>query len=313
MSRFVDPTILALAALLLAPAAASAAETEPGEEWEQTTQMEMKGLPFAMPATTWKFCKPLGDWNDPPAARKDSDCKTTEVKRDGNTMRWKVVCTGKEKMEGEGEMTFAGQSYTGSMQMHMAQGDMSMKMSGKRLGKPCDAAKVKRDVAALQQKAEQQQQQGQALTCQNAVDTMAAAAFTGEPPLCRDAVKRDELCARARTPAGFAQLKQRTYDNALEVATRLCKLDVKRIEAGLCDDALKAKDVGYLGPHCPEQSKVLAKAECAGRSYSGVTAGYRDFCTKYAADELVKEEAKQKGKDAAAEKGKKLLKGVLGF
>jgi hypothetical protein len=311
MSRFIRTATLALAALL-APAFA-AAETEPGEEWEQTTQMEMKGMPFAMPATTYKFCKPTGDWSEPPAARKDADCKTTEVKRSGNTMKWKVVCTGEEKMEGEGEMTWSGQSYTGKMDMHMAQGDMSMKMSGKRLGKPCDAGKQRRDVQALMKRADEQQQMGTAMLCQNAVEAMTPASFTGEPPMCKDQVKKKEFCARARTRAGYGLLKQRSYDNALDVAATLCKLDTKGLEATFCKGALAEKDVGYLGPNCPDETKVLAKAECAGKSFSGVDAGYRDFCTKYAADELVKEGAKQKGKDAAVEQGKKLLKGVLGF
>lgn len=311
MFRTVRTATLALAALL-APAL-SAAQTEPGEEWEQTTQMEMKGMPFAMPATTWKFCKPLGDFTEPPQARKDGDCKTTEVSRSGHTMRWKVVCTGQEKMEGEGEMTWSGQSYTGKMDMHMAQGDMSMKMSGKRLGKACDAAKLKRDVAALQKRAEEQQQMSTAMICQGAVDQLTPSTFTGDPPLCKDTVKRDEFCARARSSKGYQILKARQDGLSLESAVKLCKLDLAKLEAGLCASALADKDVRYLGPNCPDETRVLAKAECAGKSFSGVNAGYREFCTKYAADELVKEGAKQKGKDAAVEQGKKLLKGVLGF
>jgi hypothetical protein len=37
-------------------------------------------------------------------------------------------------MTGTGEMTFGDDSYTGTMKMNMAQGAMSMKMEGKRLG-----------------------------------------------------------------------------------------------------------------------------------------------------------------------------------
>jgi len=311
MSRTVRTFTLALA--FLAPALAAA--QEPGEEWEQTTQMEMKGLPFAMPATTSKFCKPTGDWNEPPATRQDksSDCKTTEVKRDGNTMRWKVVCTGKEKMEGDGEMTWVGQTYKGVMNMRSAQGDMTMKLSGKRLGTTCDAGKQKREVQAMVKRAEEQQQTSAAMLCQSAVDQMTPASFTGETAMCKDQVKKEEFCGRARTRAGYLQLKERKYDSSLEVATRLCKLDTKGMETAFCKSALADRDLKYLGPSCPEESKVLAKAECAGKTFTGVNAGYRDFCTTYAADTLVKEEAKKKGKDAAAEQGKKLLKGVLGF
>ena len=47
---------------------------------------------------------------------------------------WKVACTGQETMTGTGEMTFTGDTYVGLMKMMMAQGEMSMKTSGKRLG-----------------------------------------------------------------------------------------------------------------------------------------------------------------------------------
>ncbi len=313
MSRTVRTTSLAVSlAALLAPAAAPA-QAEPGEEWEQTTQMEMKGMPFAMPAMTTKFCKPVGDFTEPPQARKDENCKTTEVVRSGNTMKWKVVCTGKDKMEGQGEMTWAGQSYTGHMEMRSDQGDINMKMSGKRLGKACDAGKLKRDVAAIQKRVEEQTQLSGAMLCNNAVEQLTPSAFTGDAPLCKDAVKKEEFCARARARQGYLTLKQRKDGFSLEQATKLCKLDTAKLEAGLCASALAEKDTAYLGPNCPEETKVLAKAECAGKSFSGVSAGYRDFCTRYAADTLVKESAKQKGKDAAVDQGKKLLKGVLGF
>ena len=39
-----------------------------------------------------------------------------------------------QAMTGTGEMTFGDDSYTGVMKMNMAQGAMSMKMEGKRLG-----------------------------------------------------------------------------------------------------------------------------------------------------------------------------------
>jgi hypothetical protein len=58
-----------------------------------------------------------------------SDYKVTD-----NKVTWKMACTGREAMTGEGEMTFAGDSYTGLMKMMMPQGSMAMTMSGKRLG-----------------------------------------------------------------------------------------------------------------------------------------------------------------------------------
>jgi uncharacterized protein DUF3617 len=47
---------------------------------------------------------------------------------------WRITCSSPQPMTGTGEMTFADDTYTGTMKMNMAQGAVSMKMEGKRLG-----------------------------------------------------------------------------------------------------------------------------------------------------------------------------------
>ena len=52
----------------------------------------------------------------------------------GKTVTWQMACTTPQPMTSTGEMTFTDDSYTGTMKMNSAQGVMSMKMSGTRLG-----------------------------------------------------------------------------------------------------------------------------------------------------------------------------------
>ena len=109
--------------------------------WETTMQMEMAGSPVLMPAMKQSRCITPAEAKDPsslaspPGGRGGkSDCKMSDQKVSGNTMSWKMTCASPEAMTGTGEMTFGDDSYTGIMKMNMAQGAMSMKLEGKRLG-----------------------------------------------------------------------------------------------------------------------------------------------------------------------------------
>ena len=110
--------------------------------WETTMQMEMAGSPVQMPPMKQTRCVTPAEAKDPsllqsgpPGGRGGkNDCKVSDQKMSGNTISWKIACTSPDAMTGTGEMTFADDSYTGTMKMNMAQGAMSMKMEGKRLG-----------------------------------------------------------------------------------------------------------------------------------------------------------------------------------
>ena len=52
----------------------------------------------------------------------------------GNTVTWRMACSTPQPMTSNGEMTFIDDSYAGTMKMNMPQGDMSMKLTGKRVG-----------------------------------------------------------------------------------------------------------------------------------------------------------------------------------
>jgi hypothetical protein len=64
----------------------------------------------------------------------DKNCKATDVRTVGDKTTWKMTCTGAQAMTGTGDMTVKGDSYAGVMKMTTAQGEMTMKMSGKRIG-----------------------------------------------------------------------------------------------------------------------------------------------------------------------------------
>ncbi len=322
------PILSLLAATLLAPAAATAAS---GETWEITSQMEMPGMPFAMPPTTQRFCKPAGDWTNPPAQQeKSSDCKVTDVKRSGNTMRWKVACTGKQKMSGDGEMTWTASAYTGAMNMHTGDGDMKMKTRGRKLGTPCDPGAQKREldarVAQIQGQAREQQAQAarqQAEICEKAGQDMSVEMFLPPadrtPAYCTDATRKGGFCDRLRTRPGFRKFYGDGQGKERQAkAGTLCHLGFPALQATLCKEALQPEDLDFIGLACPAQTKALVKRECAGRTYTGeggnaVSEKYRGFCSRYAAEELRQEGAKRKAVDGAADQGKQLLKGVLGF
>ena len=109
--------------------------------WEVTMQMQMPNMPMQMPATKTSSCITAEQLGKDPASSLPSggpnpqnQCKVTDYKFVGNTATWKVVCSGRQEMTADGEMTYMEDSYVGSMKMTTPQGMMSMKLEGKRLG-----------------------------------------------------------------------------------------------------------------------------------------------------------------------------------
>jgi hypothetical protein len=258
-------------------------------------------------------------------------------------MTWKVVCSGKEKMSGEGEIAWSGPTYTGKMTMHSADGDMLMKMKGRDLGETCDAGETKRTADAIRAQAEQGQRQaaeGQAAyaaamkkACDDAVRDMQVMSFT-VMQTCKD--RKADFCARMVTRSGYIAL--------LKDGTRACGKDVKDLDAlkpqfcaetaqvlaapGVLRDNSKRPDVAYLAGNCPAEAQVLAQRECAGMSYTGMEPGMAEYCVKYArktkeaaprpeAQPASPQDAARKAADDPAKKAsddaKKAVKGLFGF
>ena len=110
-------------------------------KWQTTIEMEMPGMPFKVPPTTTTSCITKEQAEDAtnaiPKGKNESACTFTDVKVDGDTVSWTMNCP-KQSMTGTGTITYAGESYSGKMDLKVADREMHMKYSGKRLG-DCDA------------------------------------------------------------------------------------------------------------------------------------------------------------------------------
>lgn len=141
-------TVSVIALAMLATAAVIAQSGMRPGQWETTTQMQMPNVPnlpagFQMPVQKNTMCITPELAKDPASAvprqtgrgrgGKD-DCKITDYKMKGNTATWSMACTTPDKVTGTGEMTFGDDSYTSTMKMVTAQGEMTMKTTGKRIG-----------------------------------------------------------------------------------------------------------------------------------------------------------------------------------
>jgi hypothetical protein len=135
-------TFVVIATLVCAVVTFAQSPVRPGR-WEVTMQMQMPGAPVQMPEMKTTQCVTPEDAKDPtrslpngPQGRggPKNDCKMEDYKTSGNTATWKMVCTSPQAMTSTGEMTFTDDSYNGTMKIDAAQGQMTMKMAGKRLG-----------------------------------------------------------------------------------------------------------------------------------------------------------------------------------
>ncbi|KQC09174.1 MAG: hypothetical protein APR62_02975 [Smithella sp. SDB] len=109
--------------------------------WEITTQVEMKGMPYSMPPTTFRQCITKND-----AALKNKDknyeCKNTSQKISGDTVSYTVECKGKEGItKTSGKTTFTENSMNGTStttvkMKRQPEMKMASKITGKYIG-PC--------------------------------------------------------------------------------------------------------------------------------------------------------------------------------
>jgi len=140
-------TVSVIALAMLATVAVIAQTGMRPGQWEITQQMQMPNMPAGvqMPVTKLTQCVTPEQAKDPASAvprqsgrgrgTGNDDCKMSDMKRSGSTITWSMACTSPDKLTATGEMTFTGDdSYTTTMKMVMAQGEMTMKMTGKRLG-----------------------------------------------------------------------------------------------------------------------------------------------------------------------------------
>ncbi len=360
--RLVASGTLALALSLAPPARAE--DTEPGVWWEETIQASMQGM--SMSARTVRVCVSKKGMTEPPGPGSDQRCKMTDVKTVGDRMTWKVECGEPERMTGEGDITRGKDSYTGSLAMHSAQGDMTMKMKGKLVGGDCDASAVRKRAAALekemkeregqQKQWEEKQRQAEAARiaqeCDQAIEKVQLAMFSGPQARCKAPQHVTKVCARMTTREGYTAFREAGDDpEVLRLGKELCKKDPEAVRTELCTTAAaeassaNRPSVGaatrkkpqpgraapqdpldFLAANCPDESRELARNMCAGRSFTGMPPGERQLCVQYArevlsgggqtqpasGDAAKGVEEKQGAKEQAKEGAKKVLKGLFG-
>lgn len=126
--------LMVCGALLLAVAgsAFAASPQKPGK-WNVKMQMEIPGMPIKLPPVNLDVCLTEEDLADPQKAvptDPKSKCNVGDYKVDGNKVTWTIDCP-KEKLKGEGEITYTDTSYTGWMKMKVAEGqEMITKYTG---------------------------------------------------------------------------------------------------------------------------------------------------------------------------------------
>jgi hypothetical protein len=308
MVRFAPLAALALA---LAPAARAAdIPPEPGVYWESTVEMQMTGMPFAIPPQKSKVCLPKKGADEQPPAKNDGKCKITDMKKSGSHMTWKMKC--EDGTTGEADITWEKDAYAGTMVMRTKGRDMTTKMSGKKIGGDCDAAEMKRQVANLKQQIDDQKKDAdrqQAEQCAEASDTMKVSMF--EPPMeklpaaCKDSSK---FCANLQTRKGLLLLKANGGSpDAREKAEKICKKELDPVVEKFCSSAEKehaqgktwdADTLEFVFGYCKTLAKALSKKECAGRKYTAMPPAQRDFCVGLATGRIASDE------DAGAPKAK---------
>ena len=100
--------------------------------WEITSKMQMMGM--NMPAVKHNQCITREN-AVPDSSQPNQECKIVETSVNGDTVSWKMVCKtpeGESKMNGE--ITYNGDTFKGTLKIDMQGMEMVQNMSGRRIG-----------------------------------------------------------------------------------------------------------------------------------------------------------------------------------
>jgi hypothetical protein len=264
--------------------------------------MSMQGM--SMPGSTTEVCKAAGTQEAPIPTEKN--CQTYDAKRTGNTFSFKMRCTGKDAMEGSGEMTFLGSDhYKGAMNVNAQGAQMTMNYEGNKIG-TCDYAqetqKRQQMIADINQKAAKAQKDGEQIMKQaqeqqrevcvkmtTEARSPAALMSCKEPQdlknYCTNFQKHGPFLAQSDMQRTYAKAGQSSMPDAkpLDESAKLCKVSVEPLREKLCRTAESEDKLNFLARECPVLAAEVAKVQCAGRKYSSeINAKYRGFCASFA-------------------------------
>lgn len=294
----------ALAVALYCITMAAAAAPDSGDRYRVSMTMKMAGM--SMPGTTTEVCtareQPVSEQSIP----KDKNCDVQNFRIDGAKASYRIVCTGKNAMTGDGEMETLPSGFRGSIKAQAEGQQIAMNYEGKRIGS-CDYA------------TESPEAQGRAITaqvCEAQVGSIVShAMFVGPKAACP--TYKAKFCANVKRtmedktePARFADA-DRTYGKAIWEAAEGCGGSRAAILAKACGRAESGGDLDFVGDYCPDlvprhcadadpnrngrflvrhcadRARTLAAQQCEGRGYTAMQSSpYRAFCNSYAAERL---------------------------
>jgi hypothetical protein len=231
MKKLVPQTMALFALILLCTAgtADSAGVDMKEGEWEILSETSMTMGTISMPGMTSKVTHCLTHDNPVPTSEKEKDCKVVDQKITGNKVSWRVVC---KNGEGEGEVTYRGTTYNGTIKMKMVEGGetmtLNMKLSGRYLG-PCPKGQksgLTGESAKQMAAAEQAMARGKQQQAEMEAQRLKAEAFlkkivvpADEPGACeQEGFEWTEECERK---AGKLDLQDGEYEITIEEASRI--------------------------------------------------------------------------------------------
>lgn len=272
-----------IVALLIVLVCGVCAAAGPDEQWEMTTQMQMQGM--SMPGDKRLICQPASSAYDPERGKADKNCTMSEVKMVGNKTSWKMRCTGKDAMDGVGEMTRTADTMQGTIRMQADDMEMTMAMNGRRVG-TCSAVAEKQKTDKMIADVQAQAETNTRLACKSIVEAYAGSGgVDARVPqefsaggMCAN--EKPALCTQARArAASFAGYP--AYAQGKGWVMNSCGIDLDASRKSLCPKALAAKQLGFLKGNCPVEAAAARAQHCQGfgRGYtSDATHPYAALC-----------------------------------
>ena len=248
----------------------------PDEQWEITTQMQMQGM--SMPGTTQRVCQPADSAYDPSRGDADKNCSMTDVRIDGNRTSWKMRCSGEQAMEGEGEMLRTADAMKGTIKVQSDDMEMTMKLSGRRIGS-CSATAEKKKTEAMIAGIQAQADASAKEVCQafvenyaqnGGMDSTVPDEFSARGS-CVDA--KPQLCTQARARAASFD-GYPAYAQGKGWVLSACGIGLEANRKQLCTQALAARQFGFLKRSCPAEATAARAQHCQGfgRGYTSDSA-----------------------------------------
>jgi len=127
----IDKLFYSIACLIFLGPTAGWAEGN-DELWEMTTTTEVKGMPETTRIST--VCMKKGATYKPVKTPAQKKCEIVDVEVSGDTIKWKMECSGRNPMKGSGRMERNGNMMKGGMEMASENLGMTQEISGKLIG-----------------------------------------------------------------------------------------------------------------------------------------------------------------------------------